>query len=449
MTSSPGWSLDSEVLAELALQVAPSLDTLHDSDGLAKLSSKAEDIALSSRLLHGVSLRRRVFERRQGDLYSREGLDLLRNELLDAVQKRIERSSSEYEDALTGVVGLAALHSARFDWHLDGAERVRSWMTLRFGNGYGDEEDVALCVAKASVEFGAAAVELSARPSAQPSLPPIGRLEALASKLQRLSSESSLDDAGKPWPRLVLWLIESISAMPATWLAADDRGAAYREFALQLSAFGEPGGSEGTPLQMWDNRPQLRARAAYVAAEMQYAADNLSEAQRLLRCALNMTDGSDLTFVERCQTRLMFFDQEQASRSSNQQQITSLVDEQAQERFEEFKTDARHEMQGIAHEGVRESTLRVVEILGLFVAVAGIVGTSLGGAFAAETWLAALVVYGSGLVGIAILLGAMLWVVNRGRQRHTVAASNDSGSETRLLFGRGRSRPADTTDQRR
>lgn len=417
-------ALNPEEVGNLARHVQGSLKGAGSEAGLALLSSRAEDFVLSCRVLGQRNWRWQAFER-NGDLFSADGLDLLREALAAEVENPTGAARETAADAsgraeesgfgagVVGSVGLVALHSARMDWHFDGAREVHRWMGRHLSPAAGEP---TLRVADESIKFGEAAEALCDDPGSNPSLPAVSDLERLGEDLRR-RQDSQISGDANPWPRLRLWLIESISAMPASWLADCDRGGPYRELALGLSGFSEWARRNTPPPPAWAGRPQLSARAAYVASQMQYAAGRLDTAQLLLRFALRATDGSDLTFIERCQTRLMFLDQEHASRQANETHITELVDGNARRRFAEFESSAEQAMVQIANEGVRESTLRVVEILGLFVAVAGIVGTSLGGAFAAETWGAALIVYGAGLAGVAVLVALMLWVVNRSRQR--------------------------------
>ena len=401
----------------------PALEDLRDlSDPSPMLSSLAEDLV---NYLRGNRENPRVslFEDFAVDIYTDEGLTSLHSDL------NSELTPIKTEAPCTEIAAaLIAVHSARFDWNWTGMKVALSWIETALGKGYSKETYLALQVAAVSVEFGTARAGLRQVP----------RIEDIRGLSEQISAEEAKStDQTNSLPRLKFWLAESVSTMSSLWLS-EDSSEPYRELALDLSES-----------DRYESVGQLSARFALVQSEMWYAAKDLDKAQRAILRALNVTSGVDPAFIERCQTQLEFLEQEQASREANQERIvgetrkrvnkhTSVAVKKVQDEMtSEFKERSRemedelrkqltrelNSLKGKVQEEIRAALFRVVEILGLFMAIVSVAVTTVGGITVGEGIGQTLVIFGTGYGAIVTLFVVLRWIVPRAESVSSIRQS--------------------------
>ena len=351
------------------------------------LSSRAEDFVNHLRS-EGKNIRTEL----GGDLYTEGGLDSLRERLARSVGR--ERDDPH----LIAAVGLVATHSARFDWHFDGAETAAYWVDRKLPTEATALDMLALQVAKTGIDISKPPGRADQRVHGQ--MPDVAVIRRLCAEIG--AADYGASGGSDPRPRLKLLLAESITAAPDAWLGTDD-GDPYRSLAMEVADQLIP-----EPASAAD---QLGARASYIASAMHYAAKELPQARQRLRDALRLTDGTDLPFIERCQYRLDFVNQEEASRRANSDDIQQQVSDSTEAKFKQVEADAVSAMRAETQNEVKDALLRVVEILAVFLAVAGVAVTAVGGiAVEGSAWVR-VAVWGFGYATLVSLFLLLRWIV--------------------------------------
>ena len=395
------------------------------SDPSPMLSRIAEDFA-NARRSEGKPVRTNMLPRT--DIYSREGLNALQSALEEALRERLssDRPESDADDGpnvaliVTILAYLVVTHSARFDWKWDSvANEATNWLDRRLDDGYTSDDFIGLFVAKQAGKVG-----LSGTSTGEVSKETSELIEETFKIIDLHAEKLKNDDSMGRWNarRLALLMCDAVSAIPSSGLN-DGHGSDTRDLVLSTA--------KGLSKEIQDDTSkggssQLASRFQYVAAEMHYASgtiEGLQDAQKMLRKALSSTTGVDLPFIERCQTRLDFFDQEESSRVSNKETITKQIKDDIAAQFEDQETAFKAQMEQVKRstmeamttqmqEESKNSLLRVVEILGVFIAVVGVIGTSIGGVLANETVGQTATIYGIAFVSVILLFGLLRLIVH-------------------------------------
>lgn len=356
------------------------------------LSTEAENFVNSMRNRNeNLRVRLIVSEDGHADLYTLSGLDELRFHLAAALRDSPPVNPAEVETgdslrtdvAVVIAAGLVAVHCARFDWAWPAVSEALNWVRRCLPDGTDLDDYLALRVAAAAQAFGEASRTYSdADASPVPTIQELERLAMDAGAAPKSARQS-----------LLYWLAESTALMPAVWFGSQT-AEKYRDFVLHLSSESE-----------WaQSQEQIAGRMAFVHAELQYAASCLDKARSEMHRALQLTSGADILFIERCRARLDFYGLEEASRDANERQISEAVANRTSEHFnaELDKTSAK--MSEVTQTEVKDALLRVVEILGVFIAVVAIAVTAVGGITAGPDAWTTLVVYATGFGSIVALL---------------------------------------------
>ena len=294
-------------------------------------------------------------------------------------------NSTLVASALT--TALLGVHSARLDGNWRGIDTVWSWCGRTLPSGYQPEGYTLLRAADYYRQLGSARLAMIVDESAQ-----LPRPDALDELLARARSE--LEDSperGTYLRRLRLFMVDAVSQLPPSELRS---GSSHAEWLNKML--------EGEPAQ--------HSRFKYNLSRARFAQNRISEAIELSIDAMQSAPPSDLPYIELCRQQLLMLEQEAASRGEIARELSERIAENLQSDVQKAKDEIQAETQTIMDSSqeairseVKDSLLRVVEILGVFLAVAGVAVTAVGGIAAGGSVWRALTIYGLGFLTIVLL----------------------------------------------
>ncbi len=293
---------------------------------------------------------------------------------LTSLRKTLSEHMNGWDDAaLTVVACLVAVHLARYEtrpkgikFALQWADRqpqntsIKDWLPLRIANQHH---------------------ELSEARSEEGNLPTPRKLEELSESIDACGEHNDTEHK-RHQLRLRLWLAEAITEVPP-FILRKESSDGIRDIARDLLG---PAESKSTTDQMQKPSDQMQARFALVRSALAYCSRDgrgLNEAKRQCRLALELTSGTDRHFIERCQNRLDYLELEHASSDANREYIASEIEKRVESGVKSYTTQAlessRVAILKETRDEIKNSLLRVVEILGVFLAVTGVAVTAIGG----------------------------------------------------------------------
>ena len=372
-----------------------SADTM--TTGMYRLSSLIENAAASERG-QGHNLRYHLRDAGQigatADLLADEShLETLCEDIGQHVAQRIvsgQRSQTSETEILVAsalTTTLVGIQSARLDGNWQGLERVWSWCGRTLPSGYQPESYALLRAADYYKQFGSARLAMTGGKSAQlPSPADLNNLLAI--------SQADLEDIPRKEDylrRLRLFLVDAVSQLPPSELR---QGASHAEWLDN----------------MLEQEPALHSRFKYNLSRARFAQNRILEAIELSIEALQTAPPSDLPYIELCRQQLLMLEQEAASRGDIERELSERIAKNLQSDVQDAKAEIQAETQTIMDSSqevirneVKDSLLRVVEILGVFLAVAGVAVTAVGGIAAGGSVGRALTIYGLGFFTIVSL----------------------------------------------
>ena len=146
------------------------------------------------------------------------------------------------------------------------------------------------------------------------------------------------------------------------------------------------------------------ARENYNLSKVFYAKDELDHAIKCSVRALQKANPSDLNFIELCRQNLLILEQEKIARETTKK-------EALKEAQEEFNSMIQKQKEEIIEPLTRDLQLRVIEILGIFLAVTGVGVTAVGGIAVSGGFWDRLGIYLGGGLSIIVLFGFLKFVV--------------------------------------
>jgi len=181
---------------------------------------------------------------------------------------------------------------------------------------------------------------------------------------------------------------------------------AYVDRALELEVSASKK-EEGDIIQIIN---QPTARLAYCKSQLYFALGEHDKAREEVECALAATTNSDVKFLDDCKARLAAYSRSKLQRDQidkrNRKNIENVKDDlknSISERFEAYSKEKQAEI-------VQEVSLRVVEVLGIFIAIIGIVATTAGGIFGNDSTSQGFQIFGVGF-GSTIIMFMLLRVI--------------------------------------
>ena len=377
--------------------------------GMYALSSRIED-AVAGERARGINLRYLLLDRHQVSptfdlLDDQKQINALNRDIRDQASKQLgssqrARISNDTIDAASALTTtLIGVHSARLDGNWTALDKVLSWCNEALPKGYNLERFTLLRAADYYRLYGKIRLAMTDDKSAQPPGP--GDLNDLLDKAQEELDDMSERDAYLQ--RLRLFLVDAVSQLPPSHLKSG------KDHAKWLN-------------KLVTHEAALHSRFKYNLSRARFAQeDKIDEAMKLSIEALQEAPPSDLPFIELCRQQLLMLEQEAASREEIARDLTLRVrkdlDEHAAnitERMENetsvavkasqdaIRGEVKDSQENIREE-IKDSLLRVVEILGVFLAVAGVAVTAVGGIAGGGSVWRALTIYGLGFTTIVLL----------------------------------------------
>ena len=276
-------------------------------------------------------------------------------------------------------VALAGGHCARMDGNATAAASVWAWSNHAAGDGWTPEDIAPLRV----VECFAATAAVRAGGTAIFTLEKIDDIAAESrAQLHMADSPASCDpEALRHHQRVLMMLTETIASLPATLLREVTSGNGYK------ARYGE--WVEQRALAWF---PEGRGPAVFHQhyARILLALGDLDRARREVEQALARAKPHMLQSIEASRQMQLAIDLENLSREDIKSDVTDSVTKDANERIEEesrklqeslvreMRERATQERNATSSE-IKDALLRVVEILGVFLTVAAIAVTAVGG----------------------------------------------------------------------
>lgn len=313
-------------------------------------------------------------------------------------------------------VAFAGVISARLDDNYKAIGWMYEWCVNRFGDGHNPENFTFLTAARYYHDFGEyryASISLSAPRSEWPALPSgeepgqdrsggpdviYGDLNRLLQKAEQESEEVAEKIAEDYTKRLHLFVVEAIAQLPPYLTEEVNR---YTNFldVLKQSDMAE------------------HNRFSYILSRAAYAQDRLDEAIALAIKALQSAPAGDRTFIAQCRQYLLTLEQEKVARTTIVANSKDELRPELDALLEENKQDMKQEMddqseafqktvdtvQKTVEKEIKESLLRVIEILGIFLAVASVAVTAVGGISVGDSIWQSLGIFALGYLAIVSL----------------------------------------------
>ena len=374
--------------------------------GMHVLSSRIEDVVAGERV-DGINLRYWLLDRdqvsskldflddqKQINALNRDIRNQVNNRLGSSQQARMSNDTIDAASALTTT--LIGVHAARLDSNWTALDKVLSWCDEALPKGYKLESFTLLRAANYYTRYGKIRLAMTDDESTQP--PDPGDLNDLLDTAQEELDGMSERDACLR--RLKLFLVDAVSQLPPNHLKSGKDHAAW--------------------LNKLDDS-DLHSRFKYSLSRARFAQEEIPEAMKLSIQALQEAPPSDLPFIELCRQQLLMLEQEAASREEiareltnrvardlgeHADQITNRMREATNEKVSDSQDKIREEVkdsQEAIRSEIKDALLRVVEILGVFLAVAGVAVTAVGGIAGGGSVWRALTIYGLGFLTIVLL----------------------------------------------
>ena len=321
------------------------------------------------------------------------------------------RNSSEYRDAqldekyveigATLAVAFAGIISARWDDNYQAIGWMREWCAKRFGDGHDPENYTFLLAAKYYYDLGTYRYDSISRekPKAEwPGIPSHKDFEQLLEKAERESEDADKEVADDYYKRLLLFVVASIAQLPP-YLTEEIK--AYDSFLDNLK----------------QSERAEHNHFCYYLSRAAYAQNKLDEAIALAIKSLQAAPAIDLRFIAQCRQYLLTLEQEKMatetiikrSEKEMEPKLNTLLEENKQamrselaEQSSEFEKQI-HKSEDEARNEIKNTLLTVIEILGLFLAIAGAVVASVGGIVNSDSILQSFVIYATSGVTIVVL----------------------------------------------
>lgn len=319
-------------------------------------------------------------------------LDLLRKEI-DKLENEGKSLSDDFRAHDLGAilaVTFSGIIAARLDSNFQNMEVICEWCDRVSGErtkGYSIME-----AADCYHIFGSFRGEVS-KDEPKITLPTEGKLDDIIRRAEEECRSAEVKDKNEYIRQLRLFLLDAVMQLPPY---RQDKLRDYQEF-LDLSSF--KGSKETKPARMFYNL----SKVSYAKGDKK----SLDHALEYAVSALQYAKPEDVTFIELCRQNLLILEQEKAAREVTKKEALK----QAQQDFEEIITEKKSELDEMVQKELKDSLLRVIEILGIFLAVAGAGVTAVGGIAVSDSFLDALGIYLGGTLSVVILFGLLRLMV--------------------------------------
>lgn len=364
------------------------LDSFHQFFDVQKLYTNLED-EITLKYLNGNNIRNVLSD-------GEEAKDLLKlvRDAGDILEKNI---------GAVLAVSFSGIISARLDSNYRTVLEMLEWSNGALPEGFKSNQFLVLRIAECYTEFGKVR-----HGGTRVRLPSIDDLNDLMAKAKPEEEEQKTDYS----VYLHLFLIDSVAQLPPYLLSNE-----LAEYSSWLEEVEN------------ETKKKALARFSFYSSRVAYSQNKLDEAIIYAMDALQAAPARSGDFINRCRQHLLALEQEKAARSIiKSESVKESVEESVAEASDKLRImldDAQSKFDGkisvIQKEigedvaafkrdirgDIKDSLLRVIEILGIFLAVAGVVVTEVGGLTAGNSLGQTLTIY---IVGNATILMLFLFL---------------------------------------
>lgn len=383
------------------------LDSFHQVFDVQKLYRKLED-DITLKYFNGNNFRNVLSEEKK----TQDLLNLMRD-AGDTVEKKI---------GAVLAVSLSGIISARYDSNYRTVLEMLEWSNEALPEGFKSNQFLVLRIAECYTEFGKVR-----HGGTHTRLPGIDDLNDFMAEAKLEEEEQKTDYA----VYLNLFLIDSVAQLPPHLLSNE-----LAEYSSWLEEVEN------------ETKERAPARFSYYLSRVAYSQNKLDEAIIYAMDALQAAPARSGDFINRCRQHLLALEQEKAARyiiksesvKEAVEESVAKADEKLQDMLNEAQSkfdDKISEVEIKMREDTKDSLLRVIEILGIFLAVAGVVATEVGGLTAGNSLGQTLTIY---IVGNATVLMLFLFlrfmvlkplVVRRRENKQTEASRSTISAHVR------------------
>ena len=309
-----------------------------------------------------------------------------RKALLDFLRRRIADNEAKYDSILSDfailTIAFSGFIAARLDSNFEGMQVMYDWC-----NEVSDERmrDYSICkAAECYYRFGTCRGEVSGNLQ-NANLPTQEDLIGILSQAEEECRRAKVQDKdrNKYIRQLRLFLMDAVMQLPP-----------YRQDLL---------GKYPDLLDLSNFKTPISARVYYNLSKASYikgGEESLDLAIKYAVDALQNASPADLNFIELCRQNLLILEQEKVARKTTKD-----------EALKEAKTELQKTIEETIRIETRDLQMRVIEILGIFLAVTGVGVTAVGGIAVSGGFWDRLGIYVGGGLSIMILFGFLKYVV--------------------------------------
>lgn len=361
-----------------------NLDSFHQVFDVQKLYTNLED-EITLKYLNGNNIRNVLSDGEE----AKDLLKLVRDDG-DILEKNI---------GAVLAVSFSGIISARLDSNYRTVLEMLEWSNEALPEGFKSNQFLVLRIAECYTEFGKVR-----HGGTRVRLPSIDDLNDLMAKAKPEEEEQKTDYS----VYLHLFLIDSVAQLPPYLLSNE-----LAEYSSWLEEVEN------------ETKKKALARFSYYSSRVAYSQNKLDEAIIYAMDALQAAPARSGDFINRCRQHLLTLEQEKAARSIiKSESVKESVDaagvrlrrmlDEAQSEFDNKISNIKKTMDKDVAQVIRDmrgdikdSLLRVIEILGIFLAVAGVVVTEVGGLTAGNSLGQTLTIY---IVGNSTILMLFLFL---------------------------------------
>ena len=307
-----------------------------------------------------------------------EDADQLLNKLLPKLAAH-QANDEDKEVVATLFITISGVISARLDGNYEVVGRMISWCEKTLTKGYSTEDFSILRAAKYYHAFGRYRYTSTIGKSQEGSnLPSSDDLDEL------LESVKQKSDGSKGYAfynsRLRLFLLDGLAQLPP-YLSKE-----IEEYSGWLDDLKKSEGAKGH-------------RFLFNLSRSAYAQGNLDQAIGYAIEALQAARPTDIAFIPQCRQYLITLEQEKVASETIVEKATKKLEPKLNDLLNKQATDFKD----IIRAEINESLLKVIEILGIFLAVASVVVTAVGGISVGDSVWQSLGIFALGYLTIVSL----------------------------------------------
>ena len=394
-----------KTLTELCIKSLSSSSEASNDDKVASVEDKI--LALYKSLNSEITTKRSEGKGIRSWLMSEASRDILVKGIYDNAEYSSDLLDGDFREIggyLT--VTIAGVVAARLDDNFELMKKVIEWCNDRLPTNYTTNKFAMLRAADYYCNFGEYRyMHISGYSSDQlPQLPGTQELDKFLEDVEKVSDDYHY--------RVHLFLVDAVAQLPP-YLHQENK--AYHDWLDRVNSY-----RSEEPRFLYS-----LSRAAYALGQHEEAIVRAIE-------ALQRANPHDVGFIDRCRTHLLILEQEKAATEtivdksvgraetileSKVKESTDNIIREVEGKVSEFKDEVRNE--------IKSTLLTVIEILGLFLAIAGAVVASVSGIVSSDSILQSFIIYASSGVTIVVLFWLLRTIVLKpGREKSSRNATD-------------------------